>query len=143
MPLVKRIESFKIKDLENNLINKHMTYRYKYKPQPMANPKKPRKVNPNSWITGPNELRHEKYYAYLKHRAQCNYRQEFYTLTWEDWESLWDDELFLKRGRRGVDLCLSRIDFNLPWSLNNVVITSRREHLKRNGEFRSSGKSVR
>lgn len=78
----------------------------------------------------------ERYYAFTKHRAQANFRNEPYELTHEDWCELWPQELFLQRGRGGLDLCLSRQCTACAWSKDNVRVVTRREHLKRNGEFR-------
>ena len=79
----------------------------------------------------------ERYYAFTKHRAQAHYRREEYDLTHDDWCELWDRETFLQRGRGIDDLCLSRKDHTGAWCRENVHIVPRREHLKRNGEFRS------
>ena len=78
----------------------------------------------------------EKRYAYLKHRSQCMYRKEPYDLSWEDWNELWTDELFAKRGRGKDDLCLARVNIRDSWNLFNCIVYTRHEHLKRNGEFR-------
>jgi len=95
-----------------------------------------RRRDPNTWITGPCPLRREKRYAWLKHRSQCNYRKEPYALTWEDWESIWTDELFLQRGRQRDSLCLMLRDINGAWSKENTVIATRHTQLKRNKEYR-------
>lgn len=95
-----------------------------------------RYVDPDRWITGPDPLRREKYYAYLKHKAQCNFRGEDHELTFDDWEQLWSDEDFLKRGKSIDSLCLTRHHYDEPWSYANCQVVTKREHLKRNGEFR-------
>jgi hypothetical protein len=78
----------------------------------------------------------ERYYAFTKHRAQANFRGEPYELTHEDWCELWPYDKFVCRGRGGQDLCLSRQCHAQSWNINNVKVCTRREHLKRNGEFR-------
>lgn len=78
----------------------------------------------------------ERYYAYAKHRAQAHYRNEPYELSHDDWVELWPRELFDKRGRGGLDLCLARCCHAQSWNINNVHIVTRREHLKRNAEFK-------
>lgn len=97
-----------------------------------------RRVDPNTWKTGPDELTREKYYAFLKHRAQCKFRSEPYNLSWEDWQTLWSDDAFKRRGRKSTDLCMARINFDLPWCVENCVVYPRSEHLKRNVEFRKN-----
>lgn len=89
-----------------------------------------RYVDPSKWVTGPDPVRHDKYYAWLKHRSQARYRDEDYELTWEQWESLWPNELWFRRGRARTDLCLQRIDPTGAWSMSNCEITTRLEHLR-------------
>ena len=105
-----------------------------------GSPGKGKASDPNNWITGPDIERREKYYAYLKHRSQATYRGELYLLTWEDWEHMWTDRVWYKRGRRIKDLCLTRLDFGGAWSMDNVVICSRRQHfeLKKNNNAKKS-----
>ena len=86
--------------------------------------------DPNNWNTGPDPLRREKYYAYLKHKSQAWYRDELYLITWEEWEHMWPDDVWLKRGRKITDLCLTRLDFEGAWSTDNVVICTRARHFE-------------
>lgn len=102
--------------------------------------KKGRYVDPNSWITGPDPFVREKYYAFLKHRSQAQYRGEDYQLTWEDWQTIWTDERFNKRGRKIDDLVLCRDDWNGVWTLNNCVIITRAEHFKKRSEYQRGKK---
>lgn len=91
---------------------------------------KGRATDPNSWCTGPDVERREKYYAYLKHKAQANFRGELYLLTWEDWEYIWTQARWRRRGRRISDLCLTQLEWGSGWSMDNVTICTRREHFK-------------
>lgn len=88
-----------------------------------------RHPNPNTWKTGPSELRREKYYAWMKHRAQAKFRNEEHSLTFEDWETFWSDAVFLQRGRQKDNLILTRIDWELGWHVDNCKIAPRREGL--------------
>ena len=97
-----------------------------------------RRQQPESWKSGPDPLKHEKYYAWLKHRSQARYRKEDYDITWEQWEQLWSDGDFELRGRGKDDLCLSRKDPNQSWSVDNCQVVTRSSHLARNGEFRKN-----
>lgn len=90
-----------------------------------------RKTDPNNWISGPDPLTHDKYYAWLKHKAQAKFRHEIHELTWEDWQQLWPNELFEKRGRKSDDYCICLIDEYDGWVLGNVEVTSRLEHLRK------------
>lgn len=107
----------------------------KYTPKPRPG-SRGRRVNPENWCTGPDPIRREKYYAFLKHRAQAKYRNEPYELTWEQWEAKWSDSDFLNRGRKTTSVCISRINQSEPWSDSNCEVVLRTDHLKRNGEFR-------
>ena len=110
-------------------------YKYARNNDP-RNRKSDRKYDPNKWITGPDPLRREKRYAWLKHRAQAKYRDEEYQLSFEEWESVWTDELFLRRGRSNTSMCLMKVDHKGPWSIDNVSIVTRGEQLKRAGEYK-------
>lgn len=99
-----------------------------------------RTKNPETWVTGTDPLRREKYYAFLKHRAQAKFRKENYTLTWEQWETLWTDQLFLKRGRKRDDYCLMMLNINNGWTQDNVQVVTRYTSLKRKGEYLHRGK---
>lgn len=109
---------------------------YKYRVKSKA--KKPRKPRPEHWISGPDELRHEQYYAWLKHRSQAWYRGEDHELSFEDWLELWSDPVhWHNRGRQKDCFVLSRQDLSGPWSLNNCVIMTRYEQLLREIAFRT------
>lgn len=95
-----------------------------------------RPIDPKCWKSGPCPLKHEKYYAWLKHRSQARFRGEHYELEWEDFDNIWSDQDFLKRGRKNSDFCLARIDPLESWSVDNCHVVTRQQHLKRNAEFR-------
>lgn len=107
-----------------------MNYKAKYVKTPKGvEPGKPgKRQNPDSWKTGPDPVRHDKYYAYLKHKAQATFRCEPYYLTWEEWEQLWAGDRWFKRGRKGEDLCLRQIDPIEGWRMSNCEVVTRREH---------------
>ena len=87
-------------------------------------------MNPNTWITGPCIVTRDKYYAFLKHKSQAVYRKEPHSLTWEQWQSLWCDEQWQRRGRRGDDICLGRLDWDLGWEYSNVETMTKRRHFE-------------
>lgn len=111
--------------------NKYCTHKNKINHSGMGRP-----VNPDLWLSGPDPITHEKYYAWLKHKSQAKFRKEEYELTFEDWQSIWSDADFVRRGRSKTDLCLSRTDVGAAWTLDNCNIVTREQHLKRNREFR-------
>lgn len=90
---------------------------------------------PQTWITGPDPLRHEQYVAYIRHRAQANFRKEQYALTFEDWCWFWDqDNNWARRGRRNTAVVLTREDKQGAWSRSNCMIQTRLAHLIDHGK---------
>ncbi len=110
-----------------------MTYRIKYEPMIRGSQSKrgrTRMRTPHTWLSGPDPIDHDKYYAWQKHRAQARFRKEEYNMTWEDWQGLWPHELFVQRGRDPDCLCMIRTDNTEPWVIGNVEIVTRRQHLQ-------------
>ena len=103
-----------------------MTYQAKYIPpsRTVPDPKgRGRKLKTSTCV-----ITRDKYYAWLKHKAQAAYKGEEHYLTWEDWQTLWPDNLWFKRGRKIDNLCLTRPAFDGPWSMQEVEVTTRRQH---------------
>jgi hypothetical protein len=93
---------------------------------------KPRRMFPTNWLSGPDPLMHDMYYAWAKHRSQANYRKEAYDLTWDDWQTIWANPVdFQNRGRKPEDLTLTRIDDDGAWTADNVEIMTRLEQLRK------------
>jgi hypothetical protein len=92
--------------------------------------------NPDEWLSGPDPIEHDKYYAWKKHHAQARYRKEEYDLSWEDWQELWPNDKWLSRGRGKDDFCLCRINPEQPWTLYNCEVVDRMTYLKRANEYR-------
>lgn len=84
---------------------------------------------------GDDVYQRERYYAFLKHRSQARYRGEDYTLTWEDWDSIWCDSSWANRGRAMTNFVLGRIDWSEGWHANNVRVMNRKEHFEIRAEF--------
>lgn len=112
-----------------------MTYQIKYEPYIIGSQAKPtttrkiRRRSPETWISGPDPIEHDKYYAWQKHRAQARYRKEDYNLSWEDFRTLWPNDMFVQRGRRPDDYCMIRLDSSEPWEPGNVEVVTRLYHL--------------
>jgi hypothetical protein len=98
-----------------------------------------RRRDPNTYIAGADPVRRSKYYAWLKHRAQANYRGESYSLTFEQWEDLWEDELWTHRGKSSESLCLAQIDCSRGWHVDNLTIMPRGEQVRLSHERRKNG----
>ena len=92
----------------------------------MAKPqvKKPR---PHVWKSGADEKRHSMYMPWLRARAQANYRNEDWQLTFDQFAELWDQH-WHERGRGPDQYCMSRHDMSGPWSIDNAFIITIREH---------------
>lgn len=78
---------------------------------------------------GDDHVQQDKYYAYLRHRAQARFRSEPYELTWEQWDRAWTPELWAQRGRSVDSYCIIRINPRLSWNESNIAIITRREQL--------------
>ena len=85
---------------------------------------------PERWKYGADRFKKDANIVFLRQRAQCNYRSEPFTLTFEEWLSVWDGRLD-RRGRGTYDLCMQRIDAGGAWSRDNVEIVTRKAQLQR------------
>lgn len=74
-------------------------------------------------------LDNEKRVAWLRMKAQAKYRNELFSLTWEDFKTLWTDDNWARRGVGSEDLALTRTQEDGAWVLSNVEIVERRQHL--------------
>lgn len=111
---------------------------YKYLPESRARVRKPYRTDPDRWISGPDPYKHELFYAWHKHRAQCRFRREPYELTFEDWQSIWHDpKEFFNRGRQPECLILTRKNIAGEWSLDNCEIITRLEQLQRSNAYKA------
>lgn len=85
-------------------------------------------------------VQHEKYYAYLKHRCQARYRGERYQLTWTQWQRLWPQELWHRRGRGPRSLRLTQKNSKLGWSLRNCEVVEHSTHMSKINQARTEAK---
>jgi hypothetical protein len=117
------------------LVTEAMADAFKYAPKKLATTNtygKPRRMFPDNWISGPDQVQHEMYYAWAKHKSQAKFRKEAYDLTWEDWRDIWANPIdFLNRGRKPDDLTLTRIDDDGAWTRDNVMVITRLEQLRK------------
>ena len=71
----------------------------------------------------------KRHLAFVRHKAQCQFRKEEFLLTIEDWCKFWPDETtFARRGRAVQDLMMTRFDVEGPWSRDNCCIVTRLAH---------------
>ena len=92
---------------------------------------------PHTWITGPDELTHAQYRAFIQCRAQANYRGEGWELEFDQYQAAWGYN-WGQRGRASEHMCMTRTDHQLPWSEDNVQIITREQHANNQG-FRRRG----
>lgn len=99
-------------------------------------------LRPNAWVYK-DPFDHARHKPFLRARAQANFRAEEWLLTFEDWCSFWSTEdLWACRGRGRHDLCLSRIDFDGAWAVNNCEIVERIHQLNKQ-KSRNIGKKYK
>lgn len=84
---------------------------------------------PNAWkVKG--EIPHKQHIAWLRAKAQAEFRGEVWTLTFDEYQQLWAEQ-WHNRGRKPENYCLTRYDSEQPWNTTNSVVMNRREHLQR------------
>lgn len=75
-----------------------------------------------------NALLNEQSLGYTRFVSQARFRGEEVELTREQWFDLWEHYWPL-RGRHSTDYCISRLDHQKSWSIDNVIVRPRHEHL--------------
>jgi len=120
-----------------------MTYKPKYPPgtyDPRAPRPNARGPRPQSWVTGPDPVEHKKYRIWIQQRNQAQWREEGWTISFEEWKQLWDESgQWHNRGRERSCYCMTRIDRELPWTPDNVQIITREQHAKIQGHLSVAG----
>ena len=97
--------------------------------------KQPLKTRPHLWKSGPDPVAHQKYLAWLQHRAQAQFRNEVYELDFASWLEVWQQH-WHQRGRTRNSVCITRQDPEQSWCLENVQVVTREQHARRQGEWR-------
>lgn len=88
-------------------------------------------VYPQIWLSGPDPVDHKLFTDCQRARAQAWYRGEEWHITEEEYIRLWrEDDRYKQKGRTADCLCLSKIDYSLAWTLDNVHFITRREHFR-------------
>jgi hypothetical protein len=91
-------------------------------------------TRPHTWkVQG--EVPHQQNLAWLRAKAQANYRGEVWLLDFEDFQRLWQG-VWQFRGRGREDYVMARDDHQGAWALGNVEVIRRYEYLKRQREYR-------
>lgn len=101
----------------------------KGKPKPGA-----RGPRPHLWKSGKfDEYKHNMYVPWMKSKAQANFRNEEWNLSFNDFFNIWNGK-WHERGRKGHNLCLARVDSNKPWQSDNIALMTIKEHRAKQGE---------
>ena len=79
---------------------------------------------PHTWLSGPDPVRHEQYQGWLKAKAQAQYRQEAWSITFEQWVKLWADA-WSRRGRERHCIMLKRKSLEQGWTTANAHLVER------------------
>jgi hypothetical protein len=95
-------------------------------------------VYPHLWKTGPDPERHHRYDIWLQQRNQAEWRGEEWDLSFEQWLVLWEPD-WHRRGRTRGCMCMTRRDWDQPWSADNVEIITREQHARHQRERRLAG----
>lgn len=89
-----------------------------------------------NWCTGPDPLHHKMYVAFGWHRVSARLRGHEWNLDWPSWRDIWQP-FWDQRGRGAQDLCLTRQDWEKPWSPDNIELITRRAHSQRIRKYHS------
>ena len=92
---------------------------------------------PHIWITGPDPVTHQKYLVWLQQKNQAQFRSEGWHIDFDAWCEIWGTA-WPSRGRERGSLCMTRLDWSAPWTLDNVMIVTREQHAKTQGLARAA-----
>lgn len=96
------------------------------------------KTYPDKWLSGSDVYKHSMYMPWLRAKAQANFRNEGWHLSFEEFYTLWEKD-WNNRGRQPENMCMTRMDYQGEWTVANTAIITRKEHLVRQNFNRSIG----
>jgi hypothetical protein len=94
-------------------------------------------LRPHVWLVGPDPYKHQMYMPWQMAKAQANFRNEPWDLSFDDFYAIWNGK-WEYRGRGKNDLCLSREDFDGVWHKDNIILVTRSDHCRRLAEYRKA-----
>lgn len=80
---------------------------------------------------------HKQYIAWLRAKAQANFRGEVWLLSFEEFQRVWLG-YWTRRGRGREEYCLSRDDVDGAWAIGNVACVQRIDYLRRQREYKGN-----
>jgi hypothetical protein len=83
---------------------------------------------PGAWKVH-GEIPRAQYLAWSRMKAQADFRNEGWALSFEDFQHLWAQH-WAQRGRAVNEYCLTRIDPSKAWTLANAECVLRIDHLR-------------
>ena len=95
---------------------------------------------PHVWKV-PGKVPHDQYTAYMKMKAQANFRGEIFAITFEEFQRLWLG-FWDQRGRGINNYCLTRTDPEGAWIWGNIECMPRLEHFQRQKQHRQYTKGI-
>ena len=98
-------------------------------------------LRPHLWKY-PEKQAHEQHIAWLRAKAQANFRKEIWLLSFDEFQRLWQGR-WDQRGRSITDFCMIRSDIDGAWEYSNVEIITRQEHFSRQKEHKQRRKQCR
>ena len=89
---------------------------------------------PHVWKV-PGEIPHKQHIAWLRAKAQANYRGEIWLLSFDEFQRIWLG-YWDQRGRGATDYVMSREDADGAWAIGNVSCVQRIDYLRRQKEYK-------
>lgn len=86
------------------------------------------KLRPHVWRCGPDKFKHDMYMPWMRAKAQANFRGEGWDIPFENFYQIWKDYWHV-RGTGGQDYCMTRLDNEKPWAVDNVRLVTRQEQM--------------
>lgn len=92
---------------------------------------------PHCWLVGPDEKKHKMYHPWQMSKAQATFRNEGWELSFDEYYELWKDD-WDNRGRKSENMCMTRLDPDMPWAVGNVQVIKRVDHLRNQNAIKAS-----
>ena len=93
---------------------------------------------PYMWVSGPDPKTHAQYRAWVQQRNQASWREELWTVTFEEYQDLWSEH-WADRGRLKTSYMMTRMNADRPWSWANCCVITRQQHGQRQADMRATG----